>query len=167
MLLALGLRNKDDDPAGMAVTTLMLIFVRNMLRALHKLPPSGNLELPNDPLAILASPRHSGGRRKPCPRGGERARLPACSVRLRSRPSNSRLYRTLSLLIWPGMRAVPARFASSAGVLHVPGPGRRARSARGEMPARASRKSAVSSPVRVSGLMAAAPCRIETIMERG
>jgi hypothetical protein len=130
MLLALGLRNKDDDPAGMAVTTLMLIFVRNMLRALHKLPPSGNFELPNDPLVILASPRHSGGRRKPCPRGGERARLPACSVRLRSRPPNSRLYRTLSLLIWPGTRAVPApRFASSAGVLHVPGPGRPARSA--------------------------------------
>ena len=40
MLLAPGLRNKDDDPAGMAATTLMLIFVRNMLRALHKLPPS-------------------------------------------------------------------------------------------------------------------------------
>ena len=34
MLLALGLRNNDDDPAGMAVTTLMLIVVRNMLRAL-------------------------------------------------------------------------------------------------------------------------------------
>jgi hypothetical protein len=95
MLLALGLRNKDDDPAGMAVTTLMLIFVRNMLRALHKLPPSGNFELPNDPLVILASPRHSGGRRKPCPPGGKRARLPACSVRLRSRPPNSPLYRTL------------------------------------------------------------------------
>jgi hypothetical protein len=93
MLLALGLRNKDDDPAGMAVTTLMLIFVRSMLRALHKLPPCGNFELPNDPLVILASPRHPGGRRKPCPRGGERARLPACSVRLRSRPSNSPLYR--------------------------------------------------------------------------
>ena len=28
----------------MAVTTLMLIFVRNMLRALDKLPPSGNFE---------------------------------------------------------------------------------------------------------------------------
>ena len=80
MLLALGLRNKDDDPAGMAVTTLMLIFVRNMLRALHKLPPSGNFELPNDPLVILANPRHSGGRRKPCPRG-ERGQgsLPAAS----------------------------------------------------------------------------------------
>jgi hypothetical protein len=81
MLLALGLRNKDDDPAGMAVTTLMLIFVRNMLRALHKLPPSGNFELPNDPLVILASPRHFGGRRKPCPPGGERGQgsLPAVS----------------------------------------------------------------------------------------
>ena len=35
------------------------------------------------------------------------------------------------MLIWPGTRAVLHRFASGAGVLHVPGP------ARGEMPARA------------------------------
>jgi hypothetical protein len=84
MLLALGLRNKDDDPAGMAVTTLMLIFVRSMLRALHKLPLSGNFELPNDPLVILASPRHSGGRRKPCPPGGREGKAPClqCQVTL-------------------------------------------------------------------------------------
>jgi len=62
----------------MAVTTLMLIFVRNMLRALHELPPSGNFELPNDPLVILASPRHSGGRRKPCPPGGGREGKAPC-----------------------------------------------------------------------------------------
>jgi hypothetical protein len=84
MLLALGLRDKDDDPAGMAATTLMLIFVRNMLRALHKLPPSGNFELSNDPLVILASPRHSGGRRKPCPLGGREGKAPClqCQVTL-------------------------------------------------------------------------------------
>lgn len=84
MLLALGLRNKDDDPAGMAVTTLMLIFVRSMLCALHKLPPSGNFELPDDPLVILASPRHSGGRRKPCPPGGREGKAPClqCQVTL-------------------------------------------------------------------------------------
>jgi len=84
MLLAPGLRNNDDDPAGMAVIMLMLIFVRNMLRALHKLPPSGNFEHPNDPLVILASPRHSGGRRKPCLPGGKEGKAPRlqCQVTL-------------------------------------------------------------------------------------
>jgi hypothetical protein len=70
MLLALGLRNKDDDPAGMAVTTLMLIFVRNMLRALHKLPPSGNFELPNDPLVIWPALGTPEDAESPAPRGG-------------------------------------------------------------------------------------------------
>jgi hypothetical protein len=68
----------------MAVTTLMLIFVRNMLRALHKLPPSGNFELPNDPLVILASLGTPEDAESPAPPGGREGKAPClqCQVTL-------------------------------------------------------------------------------------
>jgi|GraSoiStandDraft_29_1057270.scaffolds.fasta_scaffold150995_2 hypothetical protein len=81
MLLALGLRNNDDDPAGMAVTTLMLIVVRNMLRALHKLPALRQLRAPERSSGHPGQPSALRRTQKALPPGGERGQgsLPAVS----------------------------------------------------------------------------------------
>jgi hypothetical protein len=84
MLLALGLRNKDDDPAGMAVTTLMLIFVRNMLRALAQAPALRQLRAPErssgHPGQPSATPEDA---ESPAP-GGKKGKAPClqCQVTL-------------------------------------------------------------------------------------
>ena len=84
MLLALGLRNKDDDPAGMAVTTLMLIFVRNMLRALHSYRPpatSSSRTILWSSWPALGTPEDA---ESPAPRGGREGKAPClqCQVTL-------------------------------------------------------------------------------------
>jgi hypothetical protein len=55
LLLITGLRDKDAGPASTAVTALVLIFVRNMIRTLHQLLPAGNFDVLNNPLVAPPS----------------------------------------------------------------------------------------------------------------
>jgi hypothetical protein len=50
LLLTMTLRDKNAGPASTAITALVLIFVRNMIRDLRQLVPAGNFEVLNIPL---------------------------------------------------------------------------------------------------------------------
>ena len=50
LLLTMALRDKNAGPASTAITALVLIFVRNMIRDLRQLVPAGNFEVQNNPL---------------------------------------------------------------------------------------------------------------------
>jgi hypothetical protein len=50
LLLAMALRDQDAGPSSTAVTALVLIFVRNMIRTLRQLVPAGNFDVLNNPL---------------------------------------------------------------------------------------------------------------------
>jgi hypothetical protein len=50
LLLTMTLRDKNAGPASTAITALVLIFVRNMIRDLRQLVPAGNFEVLNNPL---------------------------------------------------------------------------------------------------------------------
>jgi hypothetical protein len=45
LMMAVMLQNKDAGPAGTAATAMMLIIIRNMLRAVRQLMPDGNFDL--------------------------------------------------------------------------------------------------------------------------
>jgi hypothetical protein len=58
LMLAVMLQDQDGGPASTAVTALMLILIRNMLRAVRQLMPDGNFDLLKSPMvapSILAS----------------------------------------------------------------------------------------------------------------
>jgi hypothetical protein len=50
LLLATTLRDMNAGPAGMAVTALALIYVRNMIRTMRRLLPAGNFDMLKNPL---------------------------------------------------------------------------------------------------------------------
>jgi hypothetical protein len=50
LLLTMALRDKKAGPASTAITALVLIFVRIMIRALRQLVPNENFEVLNNPL---------------------------------------------------------------------------------------------------------------------
>jgi hypothetical protein len=45
----MALRDKDAGPAGTAVTAVLLIMMRNMIRAVRQLVPAWNADVLNNP----------------------------------------------------------------------------------------------------------------------
>jgi hypothetical protein len=54
LLLTVALRDKTTGPVGTAMTALVLIFIRNKIRALRRLLPAENFEVLNNPLLAPA-----------------------------------------------------------------------------------------------------------------
>ncbi len=54
LLLAMTLRGRDASPAGTAVTALVLIFIRNMIRAVRQLVPGSDSGVLNNPFVAPA-----------------------------------------------------------------------------------------------------------------
>jgi hypothetical protein len=52
LLLAMALRDRDAGPASTAITALVLIFLRNMIRTLRQLIPTGDFNLLNNPFVV-------------------------------------------------------------------------------------------------------------------
>jgi hypothetical protein len=50
LMMTVALRDRDAGPAGTALIAMMLIMIRNMLRALRQLIPSGNFDLLRNPM---------------------------------------------------------------------------------------------------------------------
>jgi hypothetical protein len=50
LMMAVALRNQDAGPASMAATAVMLILIRNMLRAVRQLTPDGNFDVLRNPM---------------------------------------------------------------------------------------------------------------------
>jgi hypothetical protein len=49
-MMAAALRDQDTGPAGAAATAMMLILIRNMLRAVRQLIPDGNFGVLKNPM---------------------------------------------------------------------------------------------------------------------
>jgi hypothetical protein len=50
LLLAVSLRDRNAGPASTALTALVLIFIRDMIRTMRQLLPAGNFDVLNSPL---------------------------------------------------------------------------------------------------------------------
>jgi len=53
-LMAMALREPNASPAATAITALVLIMIRNMIRTVRQLMPAGNFEVLNNPLVAPA-----------------------------------------------------------------------------------------------------------------
>ena len=49
-MMAVALRDQDAGPASTAATAMMLILIRNMLRAVRQLMPDGNFNVLRNPM---------------------------------------------------------------------------------------------------------------------